>query len=374
MVGLVLVAQPADDLDGLVHRGRIHHDRLEPALEGAVLLDVLAKLVQRGRSDALKLAAGESGLQHVGGVDGSLRAARADDRVQLVDEDDGVLGLADLVHHRLEALLELSAILGARDDSGEIQRDDALVLERLGNLVLHDPLGQPLGDGGLAHARLADQDRVVLLAPREDLDDAVDLGLAPDDRIQLPFPGEHREVAAELIQRGRFDLALALRLRHGGRPAEQLERLLADLLPVHAELEQHARGDPFALADQSQEEVLGADVVVAELARLVDAQFQYPLRARRERNLPDRERSARRGDHALDRLAYRVEIQSQIVQHGGSDSLPLANDAEEQVLGADVVVLEPRGFLPREIHHLPHAFRELVMHDSEPPPRSANYS
>ena len=44
----------------------------------------------------------------------------------------------------------------------EVQRDHALVLERLGDVAAHDPLGEALGDGGLADARLADEDRVVL--------------------------------------------------------------------------------------------------------------------------------------------------------------------------------------------------------------------
>src|SRR5258708_11026864 len=37
-------------------------------------------------------------------------------RVELVDEQHHVLALGDLVHHRLEALLELAAILGAGND------------------------------------------------------------------------------------------------------------------------------------------------------------------------------------------------------------------------------------------------------------------
>src|SRR5438128_5886012 len=37
----------------------------------------------------------------------------------------------------------------------------------------------------LFRSRLADQHRVVLRAPGQDLDDALDLLLAPDDRIQI---------------------------------------------------------------------------------------------------------------------------------------------------------------------------------------------
>ena len=49
---------------------------------------------------------------------------------------------------------------------------------------LDDALRQPLDDGGLADPRLAEQDRVVLGAPGEDLDDALDLALAADQRVE----------------------------------------------------------------------------------------------------------------------------------------------------------------------------------------------
>ena len=88
---LVLVAQPHDDLDRLVLGRRIDDDGLETPLEGAVLLDVLAVLVERRRADALDLAAGERRLEHVGGVDRALGAAGAHDRVELVDEDDDLV-------------------------------------------------------------------------------------------------------------------------------------------------------------------------------------------------------------------------------------------------------------------------------------------
>ena len=62
--------------------------RLEAALERGVLFDVLAVLVERGRADAVQLAAGEHGLQEVACVHAALGLARADDGVQLVDEED----------------------------------------------------------------------------------------------------------------------------------------------------------------------------------------------------------------------------------------------------------------------------------------------
>jgi hypothetical protein len=48
VVGLVAIAQPLEDLDGLLLAGRLDEDGLEPAFERPVLLDVLAVLVERG--------------------------------------------------------------------------------------------------------------------------------------------------------------------------------------------------------------------------------------------------------------------------------------------------------------------------------------
>ena len=111
--------------------GSLDQHRLEPPLQRRVLLDVLAVLVERRGADRAQLAAREHRLQHVAGVHGALGRARADDRVQLVDErDDLALAVGDLLQHGLEPLLELAAVLRAGDHRAEVERDDALVLQR----------------------------------------------------------------------------------------------------------------------------------------------------------------------------------------------------------------------------------------------------
>ena len=64
-----------------------------------------------------------------------------------------------------------------------------------------DAPGQALGDGGLAHTGLAHQQRVVLAAAAQDLDDALNLSIAADERIDLAVLGELVQVLGELIQR-----------------------------------------------------------------------------------------------------------------------------------------------------------------------------
>ena len=75
-----------------------------------------------------------------------------------------------------------------------------LSLSGCGHVAVGDPLGQPLDHGRLADAGLADEHRVVLGPPRQDLDDPADLLLAADDRIELALPGQGGEVAGVLVQ------------------------------------------------------------------------------------------------------------------------------------------------------------------------------
>ena len=166
-----------------------HLDRLEAALQRRVLLDVLAVLVERGGADRLQLAAGQHRLEDARGVDRALRGTRTHQRVHLVDEQDDVAAGADLLEHLLQALLEVTAVARTGDQRAQVQRVELLVLERLGHLALDDALGQPLDDGGLADAGLADQHRVVLGPPGQDLHDPLDLLLPADHRVQLALAG-----------------------------------------------------------------------------------------------------------------------------------------------------------------------------------------
>ena len=351
VVLLVALAQSLQDLLGLVGARLVDLDLLEAALERRVALEVLAVLVERRRADRLQLAARQRRLQDRGRVDRALGGAGADQVVELVDEEDDVAALGDLLHHLLEALLELAAVLRARDQRRQVERVDLLVLEQLGDVAVGDPLREALDDGGLADAGLADQHRVVLRAARQDLHHALDLGLAADDRVELALGGELGQVAAELVEqlRGLLALARGLALLAAAAGTRQhADDLVADLLRVGVEVEQDAGRDALVLAHEPEQDVLGADVVVAEAERLAQGQLEDLLGAGRERDLAGGDLLAGADDpddlraHALDRDVERLE-------HAGREALLLAEQAEQDVLGADVVVLElPRLFLGKD--------------------------
>jgi hypothetical protein len=67
--------------------------------------------------------------------------------------------------------------------------------------IVDDAPRQPLGDRGLADPGLADEQRVVLAPTAEDLDGALDLHLAADQRVDLAGFGTLIEVGRVFLQR-----------------------------------------------------------------------------------------------------------------------------------------------------------------------------
>src|SRR6476620_9368813 len=342
-MGLVAVAQPAQDLHGVVDGRLLDLDLLEAALQRRVALQVLAVLVEGRGADRLQLATGQRRLQDRGRVDRALGRTRAHQVMQLVDEQDDVAALGDLLHHLLEPLLELAAVLGTGHQRGQVERVDLLALQQLGNLVPGDALGQALHDGGLADAGLADQHRVVLGAARQDLHDPLDLVLATDHRVELALGGQLGQVAAELVEQLRALLALlaggATRLRAPAGTGQHADDLVADLLGVGVEVEQDAGGNALVLAYQTQQDVLGADVVVAQRQRLAQRQLKHLLGARRERDLSGGD-LVTLADDAGDLRAHLLHRDVERVEHARGEPLLLAQQPQQDVLGADVVVLE----------------------------------
>ena len=279
--------------------------------------------------------------------------------MDLVDEQDDVAARTDLLEDLLQALLEVAAVARAGDQRPHVKAVDLLVLDGLGHVAVHDRLGEALDDRGLTDAGLTDQDRVVLRAAREDLHDALHLNAAADDGVQLVLARGLGQVAAELLEdRGVGTLGTA-RAAHARADrlaalvvaalvaAEHLDDGLAHLRQVRPLLGQDLGGHALALLEEAEQQVLRANVVVAQLQGLAQAQLEDALGARGE------------GDVALDRLlaladdlddggANGLALDLHGLQGLGGDALTLGDQAEQQVLRADVVVLETASLVLRE--------------------------
>ena len=124
---------------------------------------------------------------------------------------------------------------------------------------------KPFDDRGLADARLADQHGVVLGAAGEHLDDAADLFVAADHRIEFALCGQLGQVAAIAFECfiGGFGI-----LRRDPLAAAHFLQRLHEAVASEAELlEDSARG--AAIVGSCQQQMLHGDVVILEPFGLV---------------------------------------------------------------------------------------------------------
>ena len=344
---LVARAQPLQDLDRLLDRRLLDLDRLEPPRQRAVLLDVAAVFLVRGRADAAQLAVRERRLDQVRRVHrAARRRARADDRVQLVDEHDRVLLLLQRRDHRLEPLLEVAAVARPRHHRSHVERVDDRARERRRRLAQLDTARQPLDDRGLAHARVADEQRVVLAAARQHVQRPFDLRAAPDERIDLararPLVQVDR-VFRQRVDRRLFVLVVADRTgaplprQTGGLGRQQLRDAVRDVAdhvqPRDPLFLQERDGVRIGLREHRHQHVRPRGLRLAGAEHVVDR----ALDDARERQRRLRSLALRFGQRLELRLQERLQLAAEprhrpaaVLDHLGG--LLVAQQREQQVL------------------------------------------
>ncbi len=150
----------------------------------------------------MQFTASQRGFEHVASVHRAFGLAGSDHRVQLIDEQDDLpFLLGEVVEHSLQPLFKLAAKFGARDERAHVERKDALVLQAFGNLTVDDSLREAFDDRGLAHARLADQHRIIFRSALQNLDRATNLIVATDHGIELAGSGSRGEIDRVLLER-----------------------------------------------------------------------------------------------------------------------------------------------------------------------------
>src|SRR4029079_3871405 len=124
----------------------------------------------------------------------------------------GALETLELLHHGLEPLFKVAAIAGPGYERTHVQSIDNAAAQHFRDFILDDLARQAFGDGRLAHARIADEQRIVLLPAAQDLDGAIDFGQAADQRIDASGLGFLVEIDAIGFERLRPLLILRLAL------------------------------------------------------------------------------------------------------------------------------------------------------------------
>ena len=224
-----------------------------------------------------------------------------------------------------------------------------------GHLPVDDHLGEPLGERRLADAGLADVERIVLAPPAQHLDGALDLGLAPDQRIDPALRRAAVEVRGVVLERaaGRLRPRPPRPRRRAAPVAAALAELrepvgdeIDDVEPGHVVQAEQIDGVGLLLAEDRDQHVLALDLLLAARLDVKDGALQHALESERRLHvLVALALEARRG--LVDEL---LQLPAQAVQVGAAGLEDLRDggnvqDGQQQVLDRHVLVAVGAGLL-----------------------------
>jgi hypothetical protein len=314
---------------------------LEAALERGVLLEVLAVLVERGGADAMKFPTGERGLQHVA-ASIAPSALPAPTSVWISSMKMIVLpsSLGEVLQHRLQALLELAAVLGAGEERGQVEHQQALVLERLGTSPLTMRCARP-------------STMAVLPTPGSPI--STGLFLVRRCRIWMqrrisssrPITGSSFPCLARSVRSSVY-FARAPRCDSSACPLTDLpsshfvDRLLQRLPGEPGVLQQGT--DAALVRHRRQQEKLGGDVLVTALLRFLVGDVEELREVARDHDLAGRALHLRKLFNQLRCILLEKRgISARLGDEAGDAAVLLAEEREQQVLGLDVLLVAAEG-------------------------------
>ena len=346
-------AQVPQNLYGLGHAGGLYHNLLETAVQGAVLLHYLGKLVQGGGANALELSPGQGRLEHVGSIQAAGSATRPHNGMELVYEQDNVRVLAGLLNNGFEALLKISAVLGARHHGGNVQRKDALFGQSGRYIPMGNLLGYTLYNGRFPHTGLSDEHGVVLFASAQNLYDAGNLVVPAHHRVQLALAGSSGKVIGKLLNVQLLLLGLLIRslgrlfflgflfgaqkafVFHEGQQSAIIYAMTAQIYLAIA----------FRGTAKGQQKMLGLRQGALQAGGLHDGNAKHILRLAGEGNVV--QLLVGQGFPGEDALVYeRLQIgrlYSQALQGTEGSVLFLTDDSQEKMVRADAVTAGSHG-------------------------------
>jgi len=265
--------------------------------------------------------------------------------VDLVDEEDGVGIVHQLLQHRLQALLEIAAILGAGQQRTHVECVDVTALEHFRDVALDDAARKAFRDGGLAHPRLAHQQWIVLATAAQRLDHALDFLFAADQRVDLAGQGHRVKVECVVLEcaaRRGFLLGLRLVIRFGLRGLRHLGDAVRDEVDDvearHPLLVQEIHRMRILLAENRHQHVGAGHFLLAGGLHVEDRALDHALEAERGLGVRLLPRQHRRvfGHELGQELAQFVDIGGAGAQHLRGRGI--VEQRQQQVLHGDELV------------------------------------
>ena len=291
--------------------------------------------------------------------------------MELIDKEDDVLILLGLLQECLHPLLEIAPEPGAGYHPHQVHGDDLLTLQVEGDAAAGDALGKPLHHGGLSHARVPDEDRIVLGPAGEYLHQALHHVVPADDRVKLSFFRFPGHVRAILLQVGLSFLFLLLGmvcLLLGG-----VLFLSAGDFPLHffcadAQRPEKLHSRALRRRQDARQDILRPGLLVSPGLCLILSPPQDLVRLAGNLDGPGLDT---RGTPVISSyvLLHQLVVQSVLFQQAGSPS-PLFREGPEKMLAAQEAVLHPYRKFQRVLKDLQPALTvhlQINLHENTPP-------
>ena len=215
--------------------------------------------------------------------------------MNFVDEQNNVTASFDFLQHFLQALFEVTAVTATCNKCAKVECVQLLASQCFRHVIAHDLLCKAFNDCCFTNTWLTNENWVVLGATRKNLHHAFHFALTTNYWVELVVFCQLRQVATELIKNlaatlflwfvfcsSRRAFGFARRTLIAG---QQLNNLLTNATEVSAKLDQYLCGYAFAFANESEQNVLGTDVVVAKLQRFAQRKFKNFFGARSKWNV-----------------------------------------------------------------------------------------
>ena len=139
------------------------------------------------RTHASKLTGNQQWFEDVRSIHGAARCgAGTDNRMNFIDEEDGIFIFLQFIDHRFEPLFKITAVFCAGQQRTHIKGVDCAILQQLRNFIVHNSLGQTFCNRGFSNSCIADQKRVVLATTTQYLHGSLDLLDSTNQRIDFP--------------------------------------------------------------------------------------------------------------------------------------------------------------------------------------------
>jgi hypothetical protein len=267
-------------------------------------------------------------------------------------------------------LRELATVFGTGDHQREVESNDLFVPQQFRHVPAGDLLRQTFGNGGLAHAGLTQENGVILRPAAKHLDDSLDLVAAADDGVQLALFGEFGQVTPESAERRRLDVFLVtvfrghflFSFRRSKVGIEFFEYFVASAFNIDFQALEDAGRHAFPLAQQPEQDVLGAHIRMIEAFGFLARERQDFLDARRVRNIADHLRLRPAANLLFDLHADSFHVQPHLLEDIHGHPLAKLDETEQQMLGTQIIMIEAVCFLAGQSENLLRTGSKIVHH------------